>query len=120
MAYGIDDMLNGRKKSAREKNWQELFEEEKRQKDLKALKDLLGSESGRWFFMRLFERCGFARDSFTGSSETFYAEGKRKIALMYLADVERLGIEGIKLKQAAELSYITAQLEIKNFLDRSC
>jgi len=85
--------------------------EEMQDKDKAALMALLDSPSGRWFLMRLFDRCYLFSDTFTGNSKTFQLEGMRKVALLYLQDITQLGLEAVELKQQAECEYIKAQEE---------
>lgn len=85
------------------------FQNEIRLKDEKALKALLKTADGRWFLMRLFDMTEINADTFTGNSQTFYKEGKRRIGVELLRQIAAMGIEGIKLKQRAELEYIEYQ-----------
>lgn len=78
-------------------------------RDQQALTALLNSPDGRWFLMRLLDATKVNAVCFTGNSKTFYNEGRRDVGLSILADVAKLGIEGIKLKQMAEMEYIEFQ-----------
>ena len=78
-------------------------------KDNEALKELLNSESGRWFLMRLLDATKVNAVCFTGNSKTFYNEGRRDVGLGIIADIVKLGIEGIKRKQQAEMEYLEFQ-----------
>lgn len=92
--------------------------EEMYKKDEDALQALLSSSLGRWFLMRLFDRCYLFSDTFTGNSKTFQLEGMRKVGLLYLQDISRLGVEAIKLKQEAELEYIRTQQEFERLVSK--
>lgn len=78
-------------------------------KDQESLEFLLSDPSGRWFLMRLFDKCKLFSDTFTGNSRSFYLEGMRNVALMYLQEISQLGLKGIEAKQLAEREYIKAQ-----------
>lgn len=82
-------------------------------RDQQALTALLKSEDGRWFLMRLLDATKVNSMCFTGNSKTFYNEGRRDVGLNILADVAKLGIEGIKLKQQAEMEYIEFQMKAR-------
>lgn len=82
-------------------------------RDQQALTALLKSEDGRWFLMRLLDATKVNSMCFTGNSKTFYNEGRRDVGLSILADVAKLGIEGIKLKQRAEMEYIEFQMKAR-------
>lgn len=82
-------------------------------RDQQALTALLKSEDGRWFLMRLLDATKVNSMCFTGNSKTFYNEGRRDVGLSILADVAKLGIEGIKLKQQAEMEYIEFQMKAR-------
>lgn len=51
---------------------------------------LMSQEQGRRFMARLLEMAGTERDSFTGSSATFYNEGARSIGVRLLAEVKAI------------------------------
>lgn len=91
--------------------------EEMADKDKACLLELLSSSWGRWFLMRLFDRCYLFSDTFTGNSKTFQLEGMRKVGLLYLQDISSLGVEAIKLKQEAELEYVKAQEEFLKLIE---
>lgn len=78
------------------------------EKDAAALRYLLTSEDGRWFLMRLFERCHLI-SSWTPAIHTeqnfFVWEGERRAALTTLDGIRSLGKEGIEGKQLAEREY---------------
>lgn len=88
-----------------------LAQREIQRRDKEALQNILNSKSGRWFLMRLLDKTKINSKTFTGNSQTFYNEGMREIGLLILDDIKYLGIEGIKLKQKAELEYIETQIK---------
>lgn len=95
---------------SRQAHFAKLMQSEIRRRDEEALREILGNESGRWFLMRLLDLTKINQTCFTGNSHTFYNEGKRDVGLDILRQISGLGIEGVKLKQQAELEYIQAQL----------
>ncbi len=84
----------------------EFFEIAKATKDRDVLKRLLASEDFRWFFLRLLRTCKVYQDTYTGDNDTFRNEGMRRIGLILLKQVEDLGLEGLKLKQLAEIEHV--------------
>lgn len=94
----------------KQEHFAKLMQAEIRRRDEEALREILGSESGRWFLMRLLDLTKVNQNCFTGNSHTFYNEGKREVGLEILRKITSLGIEGVKLKQTAELEYIQAQI----------
>lgn len=88
-----------------------LMQYKKREKDQRAIYEIMTSPSGRWFITRLLDATGINAKSFTGNSETFYREGKRAIGIHVLKQIESLGLDGLKLKQQAEMEYANQQIE---------
>ena len=82
-----------------------------RDRDIDALNHVLSTELGRWFFCRLLDRTDILRQSFTGNSETFFNEGKRKVGLAYMNMLGQIGdgVEGVKKYHQAQLEYIEQQ-----------
>ena len=70
-------------------------------KDNEALKELLNSESGRWFLMRLLDATKVNAVCFTGNSKTFYNEGRRDVGLGIIADIVKLAV-GLKAEDAVD------------------
>lgn len=97
-------------RDSKQEHFAKLMQAEIRRKDEESLWEILRSESGRWFLMRLLDLTKVNQTCFTGNSHTFYNEGKREVGLEIMRKVTSLGIEGVKLKQTAELEYIQAQL----------
>lgn len=79
-----------------------------RDRDIDALNHVLSTELGRWFFCRLLDRTDILKQSFTGNSETFFNEGKRKVGLAYMNMLGQIGdgVEGVKKYHQAQLEYI--------------
>ena len=82
-----------------------------RDRDIEALNHVLSTELGRWFFCRLLDRTDILKQSFTGNSETFFNEGKRKVGLVYMNMLGQIGdgVEGVKKYHQAQLEYIEQQ-----------
>lgn len=95
---------------SKQEHFQKLMQAEIRRRDEESLRDILGSESGRWFLMRLLDITKINQQCFTGNSQTFYNEGKREVGLEILRQITCLGLEGVQLKQKAELEYIKHQI----------
>ena len=92
---------------------QKLMLQELHRLDQSPLMSLLKNKEGRWFLLRLLDATGINAHSFTGNSHTFFNEGKRQVGLELLARIQELGIDGVKLKQKAELEYIEHQLRAR-------
>ena len=60
---------------------------------------------------RLLDRTNILKQSFTGNSETFFNEGKRKVGLAYMNDLASIGdgVEGVLKYHQAQLEYIKQQ-----------
>ena len=86
---------------------------EQARRDKEALLDLLGSESGRWFLMRMLDVTKVNSMCFTGNSKTFYNEGRRDVGLGIIKSILALGLQGIELKQQAEMEYPEFQLKLQ-------
>lgn len=82
-----------------------------RDRDIDALNHVLSTELGRWFFCRLLDRTDILKQSFTGNSETFFNEGKRKVGLVYMNMLGQIGdgVDGVKKYHKAQLEYIEQQ-----------
>jgi len=61
--------------------------ENERKQELEDIKNILGTPSGERFFKRFFEAGKIFSTSFTGNSTTFYNEGHRNFALIFLGDI---------------------------------
>lgn len=64
-----------------------------REQQIDDLQKLMALPAGRRFVARLLEMSGTARNSFTGSSTTFYNEGRRSIGVELEAEVKDLAFE---------------------------
>lgn len=91
----------------------EYMVREQARRDKEALLDLLGSESGRWFLMRMLDVTKVNSMCFTGNSKTFYNEGRRDVGLGIIKSILALGLQGIELKQQAEMEYAECQLKLQ-------
>lgn len=94
---------------SREDMLNKFFHSEIQRRDEAALTEILKSENGRWFLMRLLDTTKVNAPCFTGNSQTFYNEGRREVGLHILNSIAALGLEGIALKQQAEIEYIKMQ-----------
>ena len=91
----------------------EYMVREQARRDKEALLDLLGSESGRWFLMRMLDVTKVNSMCFTGNSKTFYNEGRRDVGLGIIKSILAIGLQGIELKQQAEMEYAEFQLKLQ-------
>lgn len=91
----------------------EYMVKEQARRDKEALLDLLGSESGRWFLMRMLDVTKVNSMCFTGNSKTFYNEGRRDVGLGIIKSILALGLQGIELKQQAEMEYAEFQMKLQ-------
>ena len=91
----------------------EYMVREQARRDKEALLDLLGSDSGRWFLMRMLDVTKVNSMCFTGNSKTFYNEGRRDVGLGIIKSILALGLQGIELKQQAEMEYAEFQLKLQ-------
>ena len=91
----------------------EYMVREQARRDKEALLDLLGSESGRWFLMRMLDVTKVNSMCFTGNSKTFYNEGRRDVGLGIIKSILALGLQGIGLKQQAEMEYAEFQIKLQ-------
>lgn len=91
----------------------EYMVREQARRDKEALLDLLGSERGRWFLMRMLDVTKVNSMCFTGNSKTFYNEGRRDVGLGIIKSILALGLQGIELKQQAEMEYAEFQLKLQ-------
>lgn len=58
-----------------------------RDQDLEDVKTLINTPAGIRFFRRMLAEAKVFHTSFTGNSQTFFFEGKRDLALMFLDDI---------------------------------
>lgn len=112
----VDKVKRCRTNTGEDKRQQELAKYmamETARRDQQALTELLSTESGRWFLMRLLDATKVNAVCFTGNSKTFYNEGRRDVGLSILSDVAKLGVNGIRRKQQAEMEYIEFQMKAR-------
>lgn len=112
----VDKVKRYRTNTGEDKRQQELAKYmamETARRDQQALTELLSTESGRWFLMRLLDATKVNAVCFTGNSKTFYNEGRRDVGLSILSDVAKLGVNGIRRKQQAEMEYIEFQMKAR-------
>jgi len=62
-------------------------EKDRRKNETEDLKYLLSLPAFRRFYWRYLCECGVFKSSFTGSSETYFREGRRDVGLMLMADL---------------------------------
>ena len=81
--------MSRRRNAADEGQIQDQSQKDKfrREREANDMRALLATTEGRRFLWRLMEKCGVYRESFTGSSETFFLEGKRSIGLFVIAEI---------------------------------
>lgn len=95
-----------------------FIQESMKEKDQKVLKNILKTKDGRWFLMRLLDKCKVNCETFTGNSQTFYNEGRRSIGITVMQEIAALGLDAVILKQKAEKEYMQQQIEYKQlYLD---
>ena len=58
-----------------------------RQQELEDVKTLMDTAAGERFFRRLLAVGGVFNSSFTGNSKTYFLEGHRNMALIFLTDL---------------------------------
>lgn len=68
-----------------------------RRQEMADLRELLSTPAGRRFFWRYLTYTGVYQISFTGSSETFFREGRRDVGLKMLADITEADPDGFIL-----------------------
>lgn len=80
---------------------------EERKKDEAALKEILSSEAGRWFIMRLFDNTFLNSTTYVGNGGwSIFNEGKRAVGVNISRKIIALGTTGINARQLAEREYI--------------
>lgn len=87
---------------------QELLDREQAEKDSRALDYMLSDEDGRWFLMRLFERCHIFSTTFPNEGDVnqmMVWEGERRVALNILGNINLMGDHYFQLRQMGEKEY---------------
>lgn len=96
----------------------ERAERKMMQKDREGLEYILSDEKGRWFLMRLFERCHLLASTFPDADHTnrmILHEGERRVALQVEQSIIDIG--GLSLKQKAEEEYYDWMKSQQNLID---
>jgi hypothetical protein len=75
------DVITDKKKKA------EAAIKKRRERDLGDIRKILGIPEGRRFVWRVLDEAKIFAGSFTGTSQTFFNEGRRDIGLFILKDV---------------------------------
>lgn len=72
------------------------------------------------FFAGFLDRTDILKQSFTGNSETFFNEGKRKVGLAYMNMLGQIGdgVEGVLKYHQAQLEYINQQKLFKDLEEK--
>jgi hypothetical protein len=91
--------MSKRRNISDESQIKELTRDEKLrlEQEEKDLAVLLEQPEGRRYLWKMLDFCGVYRTSFTGSSETFYLEGKRNVGLMILSEIMKASPEAYLL-----------------------
>jgi hypothetical protein len=77
----------------REANDEIVSERERRNREVEDFKWLMSDARGRRFVWRILEKAGVYRSSFTGSSETFFREGRRDVGLWLMSEIHDHALE---------------------------
>lgn len=88
----------------------EALEQEQVIKDTEALRYILEDHRGRWFLMRLFDRCHMLSTTYPDEGQVnqmLIWEGERRVALNILSNINLLGPDAITNRQQAEREYTT-------------
>ena len=86
----------------------ETLEQEQIVKDPEALRYILEDSRGRWFLMRLFDRCHMLSTTYPDEGQVnqmLIWEGERRVALNILSNVNLLGPDAVNARQLAEREY---------------
>lgn len=86
----------------------ETLEQEQIIKDSEALRYILEDSRGRWFLMRLFDRCHMLSTTCPDEGQVnqmLIWEGERRVALNILSNVNLLGPDAVNARQLAEREY---------------
>jgi len=75
-----------------------------RKRELHDLKEILSTPNGKRFIRRLLEHCNLYTSTFTGTSKTYYLDGKRDVGHWILADLQTLAESGdIELSELVQI-----------------
>lgn len=84
----------------------------------KDIKEVMQTSAGRRVFSYILMNCNYLSASMKGNSRDFFEQGRRSVAIDLIGNVDALGIEGVMLRQKAELEYIQLQESIKSALTK--
>lgn len=90
----------------------ELIKQKLDEQNLKDLNKLLQTAEGRRFFSYLLEFCGRDVQDFKGNSRDVFAQGMRNVAVMLIASVKAIGVDGMDLLHKSEKEYVNLQFSI--------
>ncbi len=93
---------------------------EQEKKDSDALNYLLTDEKGRWFLMRLFDRCHMMSSTYPDTDHTdrmLIAEGERRAALTVKNNIMQLGDDAVLQYQTGEREYAAWQKRMQGMMD---
>lgn len=92
--------------------------QEQEKRDEASLEYLLADERGRWFLMRLMDRCHIMDSTFPDSDRTnrmLIAEGERRAALTVRQNIMHIA-DGIERYQEAEREYQAFQQRMEDLM----
>ena len=84
------------------------------QKDKQSLEFLLNHKEGRWFLMRLFDRCHVLHNEPAPKDDILIFEGEKRAVFQIVQGIEFLGKDGLTQKHLAEDEYY---LELKRIYE---
>lgn len=104
----------------REAEIMEYAQREQEKKDSESLQYLLENEKGRWFIMRLFDRCHMMSSTYPDTDHTdrmLIAEGERRAALTVKNNIMQLGDDAVLQFQTAEREYAAWQKRMQDMME---
>lgn len=84
-----------------------------REKDKQSLQFLLSHKEGRWFLLRLFDRCHVLNNEPAPIENLQVFEGERRAVYQILQAISFLGKEGLTARHLAETEYFDELKKIK-------
>lgn len=99
-------------------NIKDLIKDKLNKQNLQDMKTILQTPQGRRFISWMFENCGLNQQPFHGNSRDIYFAGIRSVALMLVVCCNELGMDGVSLKQQAEIEYLKLQMSIRDDIQR--
>lgn len=112
MEFDLSIMTPAEKAAAR-------AEQKRAKKDQQALEYLLSDEKGRWFLMRLFERCHMMGSTWPDEDHTnrmIIWEGERRVALGIQSSIVD-DLHAVELKTQAEREYYEFMISEQKLID---